>query len=146
MAVPRPRLFFDADVLIAGAASTVGASHLLLKLAELGLVQGLTTRLAQAEAERNLQARLPQALPAFRSLIREAIEVVDNPSPSACTALSDQAETKDVPHLAAAIAHGCHYLVTFNTRHYWPEVKTVVVIRPGALLQLLRPQVADLVS
>jgi len=143
--VPKPRLFFDADILIAGAASTTGASHLLLKLAELGILEGLTTRLAQAEAERNLQAKLPQALPAFRALIREAVEVVDNPSLSMCAALSAQAEVEDVPHLAAAIARGCHYLVTFNARHYWPEVETLEVIHPGELLQRIRLRIADLV-
>lgn len=143
---PKPGLFFDADVLIAGAASTAGASHLLLRLTELGILEGITTRLAQAEAERNLRAKLPRALPAFRALMREAIEVVDNPPLSACAAFSAQAEVEDVPHLAAAVAQGCHYLVTFNTRHYWPEAKSIEVIRPGELLQRIRLQVAALAT
>ncbi len=140
--IPKPRLVFDADVLIAGAASTTGASHLLLKLAELGILEGITTRLAQAEAERNLRGKLPRALPAFRALLREAIEVVVNPSLSACAGCSAQAEVKDVPHLVAAIEQRCRYLVTFNTRHYWPETQDIEVIRPGDLLQRIRRQVA----
>ena len=143
---PKLRLFFDADVLIAGAASTAGASHLLLRLAELGVLEGITTRLARAEAERNLRAKLPHALPAFRALIREAIEVVDNPPLSTCVAFSTQAEVEDVPHLAAAVTQGCHYLVTFNTRHYRPEAGTIEAVKPGKLLQLIRRQLVALAA
>jgi len=50
------RVFFDADVLLAGSASTTGASHILLKLSELTLVEGITSHQAQTEAERNLLA------------------------------------------------------------------------------------------
>jgi len=133
-------------VLIAGAASTTGASHLLLRLAEFGILEGITTRLAQAEAERNLRAKLPRALPTFRALLREAIEVVDNPPLSTCAGFSTQAEVEDVPHLAAAVAQGCHYLVTFNTRHYRPVAETIEVVEPGELLQRIRRHLAALAT
>jgi hypothetical protein len=131
-------------VLIAGAASTTGASHLLLKLAELGVLEGFTTRLAQAEAERNVQFKLAHALPVLRGLVREAVEVVDNPSLSECASFSSQAETEDVPHLAAAVREACRFLVTFNTRHYWPKIQGLEVIKPGDLLRRLRLQIASL--
>ena len=50
----KPRLFFDADALIAGSASTTGAAHILLHLSDLTLVEGLTSLQAKTEAARNL--------------------------------------------------------------------------------------------
>ncbi len=56
------RIFCDADVLIAGAASTTGASHILLQLSELTLLVCLTSQYAIREAERNLLARIRWSL------------------------------------------------------------------------------------
>jgi hypothetical protein len=137
-------LFFDADVLIAGAASASGASHLLLRLSELDILEGLTTRLALAEAERNVAAKLPHAILVLRALVQEAIEVMENPSSRVCAPWSTQADVEDVPHLTAAVREGCQFLVTFNTRHYWPETEDIEVIRPGDLLRRVRLQIASL--
>ena len=71
---PKPRLFVDADVLFAGAASPSehSASLVVLQLAEITLIEALTSQQVITEAERNLAAKLPQALPAFR-LVSESL-------------------------------------------------------------------------
>ncbi|NOX63011.1 MAG: PIN domain-containing protein, partial [Chloroflexi bacterium] len=59
------RVFVDANVLIAGADSRSGASHAVLMLAEIGLLQLVTCRQVLDEAERNLRKKLPRALSNF---------------------------------------------------------------------------------
>ena len=60
----RPRVFFDADVLFAGAASPSeqGASLVLLRMAELSLIEAITSDQVISEVERNLTAKMPPNL------------------------------------------------------------------------------------
>ena len=99
----RPRVFIDADVLIAGAASTTGASHLVLRLSELGLIDGIVSAQVVREAERNLERKVPAAIPTFRALLAAACQLVGDPSEDRMAALQEQADPKDVPILAAAL-------------------------------------------
>jgi hypothetical protein len=57
------RVYFDADVLFAGAASPSdhSASQVLLALSESTLIEGVTSALAVDECRRNLEAKLPAA-------------------------------------------------------------------------------------
>lgn len=68
------RVFIDADVLFASAASPSehGASLLILRLGELTLIEAVTSEQVIAEAERNLPAKMPAALPTFRALVARA--------------------------------------------------------------------------
>ena len=144
--IPKPRVFIDADVLIAGSSSTTGASHIILHLSDLTIIEGLVSQQVRREAERNLQDKLPKALTNFRKLINSAVEVVFDPSASAIAPFINQADTNDVPILAAACIHKCHYLLTFNVKHYHPEAGTITVLRPGEFLLKLRQQVLKLIS
>ena len=144
-AAPKPRIFVDADVLVAGSASTSGANHVLLRLSEYTIVECLCSEQVIVEAERNLISKLPHALPLFRLLTRSALQVVADPGADQVAPWTGHADPKDLPILAAALAQGCHYLVTFNTRHYRPEATELVVLRPGALLPEIRARLADLV-
>lgn len=140
----RLRVFFDADTLIAGAASSTGASHALLRLAELGLVRGLTCRQALQEAERNLEAKLPAALPAFRAILASAhLEVVPEPDRDTREGLAGLAHEDDLPILGAALAGGSAYLTTFNVRHYHIAPDRLRVARPGELLTRLRETLTE---
>ena len=142
----KPRVFFDADVLIAGSASTRGASYILLHLAELTIIEGIISEQVKVEAERNLREKLPQALPAFRVLVGSALKVVPDPAEEELGPYRDQADEKDVPILAAAVREKCHYLLTFNTRHYYPAEGVITVSTPGEFLSLLRRQLSELVE
>jgi predicted nucleic acid-binding protein len=138
------RVFFDADVLIAGAASTTGASHLLLRLAELGVIAGITSAQAVREAEENLREKLPAAVPAFRAMVSSALETVADPTAGDLARARGQAEEHDLPILAAAIAARCRWLATFNVRHYRPAAGTLKVTRPGPLVQRIRRILTEL--
>jgi hypothetical protein len=142
----KPRIFVDADVLFAGAASPSehGASLLVLRMAEITLVEALTSEQVIVEAERNLAEKLPQALPAFRLIASRCLRVVPDPSAldlQPCRGLADRA---DLPILVAALREGCPWLVTLNVRHYQPGHPGVVVLRPGDFLLRVRDRLARL--
>jgi predicted nucleic acid-binding protein len=138
------RIFFDADALIAGSASTTGASHVLLVLGELGLLDVVVSQQVLAEAERNIQKKLPQALSAFRALIDAACTVVEDPRTSALRKCEGQAHPKDAPILGAAFESNCESLITFNTRHYRPRSEMIKIETPGRFLGRLRDELEQL--
>jgi hypothetical protein len=116
----NPRIFFDADVLFAGAAGPTefGASHVLLRLGQYTLLDCLASNQAIGEARRNLADKLPQALPSFDQLVERCLHVVPDPEREDVLRYRGLADAKDLPLLAAAIVHGCRWLLTFNVRHY----------------------------
>ncbi len=138
-------VFFDADVLIAGSASTTGASFILLQLCELGLLHGLTSEQVIAECQRNLTKKLPLAVPVFDKIVQNTLTVVPNPTASEIAPYQTMADAKDVPILVAAILQQARYLTTFNTRHYFPDPKiNTIVCPPGELLLKIRDMLATL--
>jgi hypothetical protein len=143
---PRPRLFVDADVLFAGASSPGehGASLLVLRMAEITLIEALTSQQVIVEAERNLAEKLPQALPAFRLIVSRCLRVVPDPSPADLEPHSGLADPEDLPILVAALREGCPWLVTFNVRHYQPGHPDVTALRPGEFLLRVRDRLARL--
>ncbi len=141
----RPLVFFDADVLIAGAASNTGASHLLLRLSELGFIQGLTCVQVVQEAERNLLRKLPSALPAFRAILTAAeITLLPSVEGKLLDQLQGLAHQDDLPILAAAIKAGSHYLATFNVRHYHVSKDDIRIVQPGDIVIRLRRALSEL--
>lgn len=136
----RLRVFVDADVLFAGAASPSehSASLVVLRLAEITLIEALTSEQVITEAERNLAARLPQALPAFRLLVSRCLCVVPDPQADDLRAYAGLADPKDLPILVAALRAGCPWLVTFNIGHFQPGHPQVAAVRPGELVLHVR--------
>ena len=78
------RVFVDADVLFAGSAapSEHGASLVVLRLAEITLIDAVASQQVITEAERNLAEKLPDALPAFRLIVSRCLRVVPDPDPA----------------------------------------------------------------
>ena len=142
----KPRVFVDADMLFAGAAAPGkhGASLVILRLAEITLIEAITSRQAITEAERNLSAKLPQALSTFRLLVDRCLRVVPDPSLDDLMTCTGAADTKDLPILAAAVREGCPWLVTFNTRHFEPGHPNVTVLRPEEFVLRVRDLLARL--
>lgn len=132
----------DADALFAGAASCTGASHVILQLGELGIIELGVPEQALGEAERNLGAKLPSALPAFRTLVELCTTPLPEPAAVAAEALArgGEADPKDAGILAAAIAADCRWLVTFNIRDY--RTDQLRVVTPGQFVEALRAQLA----
>ena len=142
--LPKPRVFVDADVLFAGSASPSehGASLLVLRLGELTLIDAITSEQVITEAERNLSAKMPDALPLFRLLVNRALTTVPDPSPEEVRAHAGLADPEDLPILVAALKAGCPWLTTFNLRHYRPGHQSVKVLRPGEFIRRVREMLA----
>lgn len=142
----RPKVFLDADVIFAGSAapSVQGASHVVLRMGEITLLDCITSEQVITEVERNLRDKLPHALPEFQLLIKRCVQVVSDPSPEDAAAYAGQADPKDLSILVAAIRENCSHLLTFNTRHFNPASKHPVVQPPGEFLQTVRSQLSML--
>jgi predicted nucleic acid-binding protein len=68
----KTRVFLDSNVLLSGLFSDTGAPRLILDILsiELPVLKAVTGAYHLAEVEKNLQAKLPAALPAFRSCLK----------------------------------------------------------------------------
>ena len=139
-----PRVFVDADVVVAGAASVTGASHLVLKLGELGLLDVVACSQVRQEVERALARKLPTALPAFRSIADVAVEWLPDPAAETLQEHAGEADAKDRSILVAALHAEADVLLTFNIRHYRRRTTPPRIERPGAFLQRLRALLEDL--
>ncbi|MGB9775401.1 MAG: PIN domain-containing protein [Anaerolineae bacterium] len=130
----------DADVLFAGAAgpSEQRASLLVLRMAEITLIDAVTSQQAVTEAERNLATKLPQAIPAFRLIISRCVRIVPDPAPEDLEPYTGLANPEDLPLLVAAVREGCSWLITFNVRHFRPAHPSVTVLRPGDFVMRVR--------
>lgn len=142
------RVFVDTDVLIAGAASpnAHSASLVVLQMAEITLIEALTSEQVIEEAERNLSEKLPVALATFRLLVERCLHVVPAPDRAALEPYQGLADPKDLPILIAAVLAECPWLVTFNVRHYQPGHLAVKVVTPGELVMHARDTLSQLGS
>jgi predicted nucleic acid-binding protein len=136
----KPRVFIDADVLFAGAASPneFSASNLILRMAELTLIEAVTSTQVIAEVERSLTEKIPKVLPAFRMLVSRCTKVVDDPDPAELVQHAGLADRDDLPILVAAIGSQCGLLATFNLRHFQPGHSAVTALKPGDLVLRVR--------
>ncbi len=142
--LPITEVFFDSDALIAGSASPKGASFVLLQLSELSLIQGFTSKKVIEECRKNLQKKLPEALPAFEQIISYALKVVANPSNKETAQYNNMAHEKDLPILVAALKIKARFLVTFNSKDFYPKPELgIEVIEPGDLLKKIRTKLSE---
>lgn len=143
---PKPHVFVDADVLFAGAAASqqYGASLVVLRMAEITLIDAFASEQVIVEAERNLATKLPGALNAFRLLVSRSISVTANPAVPDLAQYSGLADAKDLPILVAALQAHCAWLITFNTRHFQPGHPDITVLRPGEFVLRVRYLLASL--
>ena len=145
---PKPRIFIDADVLFAGVASPNehSASLVILRMVEITLIEALTSHQVITEVERNLEEKMPAAMPAFRMIVSRCLHVVSDPTVAEIKALSKVADAKDLPILAAAVRENCVFLTTYNIRHFQPSVESITVLKPGDLMQRVRYLLAQMSS
>ena len=142
----KPRLILDADVLFTGAASPNehSASHVILRMAEITLVEAFTCEQVIAETERNLADKIPKALPLFQSLVQRCLHIVPDASPEGLIPYLGMADPEDLPILVAAVQHHCPWLVTYNLRHYQPGINSVTVLTPGDFVLQVRSTLSQL--
>ncbi len=84
----RPRVFVDADVLFCRRcrARRTGASLVILCLAEITLIEVMTSQQVLVEAERNLGEKLPETLATFRLIVSRCLRQVKIFPPAALDA------------------------------------------------------------
>jgi predicted nucleic acid-binding protein len=140
------RVLVDADVLFAAAASPSqhGASLLILRLAELTLIQAVAPTQVVVESQRNMQEKLPHSVGLLQALINRALIVVPDPSASSMEPYAGTAHPKDLSILVAAATNQCPWLVSFNIKDYQPGLPSVRVLRPGDFLLFIRQQLTRL--
>lgn len=140
------RVFLDADVLFAGAASPSdkSASQVTLQLAEITLIDALTSRQGATEAERNLRKKIPRAVETFQLILSRTVEVVDDPTPAEVRKHKGKAEQTDLPLLVTALREACPYLVTYNLSDYEPGHPDLDVLTPGAFVRRVRDRLSRL--
>jgi uncharacterized protein len=138
------RVFLDANILFTAAYSPDGLSALLLELGAAGRVTLLTSPLAIVEAERNLEAKRPTALPALRESLT-AVRVVTEPATADVERLTPaELSSKDRPLLAAAIVARATHFVTGDLADFgrWMDRRARLPLRvmtPRQFLTEVRP-------
>jgi predicted nucleic acid-binding protein len=135
---PVLTVFFDSDVIISGSFSQLGASFLLLQLAELGFIKGVISPQVLDESKRNIQKKLPSALPLFNDIIKNSYLKVVSPSQEDIQNALPFADKKDIPILAAALKENADYLTTFNIKDYFtsPSHK-ISIVKPKEILRII---------
>ena len=138
------KVFVDADVIFAGAASPSehSASHVVLQMGEITLLDCITSEQAIIEVERNLSEKLPAKLAEFRLIVSRCLRVVPDPEPTDLVGLESQADPEDLPILVAALREGCAFLLTFNVRHFHPSGEAILVQRPGDFIGTARQRLS----
>ena len=136
------RLFFDANVIIAGSMSRGGASRALMMLAEAGMFHMVVSRQILDEVERNLRNKLPQALPVMTDLLGHIRpDIVDDPPAPAFERWLTHIEAKDAPIVEAAVRAEVNYLVTLNSRDFTSQVAALsglIIVSPGEMIARIR--------
>jgi len=136
----KPKVFVDADVIFAGAAAPTehGASHVVLRMGEITLIDCISSEQAVKEVERNLAEKIPEKLPDFHLLVSRSLRIIGDPQPGELVAYEGQADPKDLPILVAALKEGCSYLLTFNVRHFTPPTADITIQQPSGFLITVR--------
>jgi hypothetical protein len=114
-------------------------------MAEITLLEAITCEQVIMETERNLQEKMPAALPAFHLLVSRCLRIVANPTPATLLPHIGQADPKGLPILVAAQCESCAWLVTFNVRHFQPGFDGMTVLQPGDFILHVRDSLLGLV-
>lgn len=140
----KPRVFLDADVLMAGISSSTdfAASLILIRLGEINVIEAVCSEQVVSEVQETLKEKMPQALESFKSLVEHSIEVKSNPSPMERERCNKLANKLNIPTLAVALREHCTWLATFNEQQYLPGHPDILIARPDDLVSRLRGQFA----
>ncbi len=134
------RLYIDADVLFRAATRShqQTAAYIVLKLADLTLLEVITARHVFHEALRNLHNHSAAGAAELLDLAGQSLQIVGDPTPSMLASIQDQANPKEMINLAAAQAAGAALLITFNTRDYFVQTAPVRVMTLGQFVDATR--------
>ena len=142
------RVYIDADVLFRAATAShqYTAALVLLRIAEFTLIDVISAVHTVEEATAALRRYLPNQVTPLLHLIAACVRVVDDPPAALLQTYQKQAHWKDVINLSAAVNAQARVLVTYNTRHYHPQTRTVQVMTPGEFVEAARNALAGVLS
>ena len=137
------RVFIDTNVLIAGLASSTGASAAILDLGEAEEIRIVISKHVLIEADRVFLAKFPHLIDQFRNFIKNLTPLlIDDPKPQAVREASKVIEIGDAPILAAVKSERIDYLVTLDTKHFKTnkvkEYLSTPIVTPGEFLKAFR--------
>lgn len=128
------KVFVDANVLFSASNDASNIHHFLRLLHKKHRL--LTSQYAHMEAERNILLKRPQWQDTFLDLASWHEIVADAPLRAKV-----QLTEKDRPILGAAIAAGCHYLLTGDKRDfghlYGEEIEGVKIVSTLMLAEIV---------
>jgi predicted nucleic acid-binding protein len=108
---------------------------MILAVADAQLITLVVSEQVLVEAERNLQEKLPKAIPQYRRFLATCpLEKASSPSVADVAIAKEIIHPKDAPILMAAMNAQVDYLVTLNRKHFLddPEVARTSGLRIGA--------------
>ena len=142
MAGSPPRLFLDANVLIAAAGSAEGGSAVVLEICRVKLAIPVLTRLILREAERNIQGKLDRSalLRFYRQIADLEPDLIPIASTEDLASASQVVSPKDAHVLAGARAGAATHLITLDRKHFLQEdqragMLPIVACTPGEFLR-----------
>ena len=108
------KLFLDANVLFTAAHNPTGKSAFVIELSKEEYWKVVTCQFAIDEAERNLQLKFPDTIPAFKKLLR-TIQIV---ATSVEGEIPFSLPEKDRPIFLSARRAKCSHLLTGDKKHF----------------------------
>jgi len=115
------RVFLDSNVILSGLFSETGPPRIILDIfcLDLPMLHGMTGAFNLIEIERNLQKKMPAALPVYHEYFKKIrLEVIPMPERALVQKLSGSTADKDLPVLASAILGKADYLVTGDKKDF----------------------------
>ncbi|MBC8323353.1 MAG: PIN domain-containing protein [Candidatus Marinimicrobia bacterium] len=132
------KVFFDADVIISASFLQSGASFILLQLSELGFIKGYISKQVLEESQRNIQNKLPSALPVFKEILNTSKLKIISPTEDEIKSVFSNAHKKDVPILAAALHSQAEHLTTFNIKDFYPSSDhNIKIAKPSEITKII---------
>jgi predicted nucleic acid-binding protein len=138
------KVFLDSSILIAAAISATGSARDLLRFGLIGLVELAVSSLVLQETQRNLARKAPETLPLYtQSFLPALAPRCIEPPPALVRRVAQAIVAKDAPIVAAAVAAGANYLVSYDRKHLLAQavlVKStfnVSVVTPDVVIALI---------
>lgn len=143
MVIPD-RLFFDASVLIAAAASPTGGSVLVIELCKEKKATPLASRLVLIEAERNIRKKFEESVLVryYNTLAELDPFVLPTPGQQEIEQAQKVVLPKDAHILAAARNGEASHLITLDRKHFLSDevrqtIRPILAGTPGEYLDQL---------
>jgi putative PIN family toxin of toxin-antitoxin system len=147
----KKKVFLDASVLIAAAASPGGGSSLVLEVCRGHNFYAATTRKVLLEAQRNIRKKLSRdiLLNFYNEIANLKSEIVNPATQEELTQHNDIITTKDRHVIASAIKSNSNLLITLDRKHFQTEAikkenLSVIIMTPKEFLAWVKEKYKNL--